>query len=332
MCKHPVVRGPRSSHVPIRLLLARALCSRMPPVGAQRLRDVIYPLSAARADDYRFTVCAQTGSPYTGSTADFHGYPFAVHGYYNWRNVAIAHAVCRPGDTIVEVGANVGTETVSFSDLVGEQGTVHAFEPFPANVECLRRNAAQTRYRNISIYPVALSDRQGKVRFAVPLATNSGTGHVIDSALKTSATRTNEQSVEVACETLDSLSTKIGGARLLAIDAEGHEVAILKGALRYLSSYKPAIIVEVVDDLLAPSGGQPEDVAHELRPLGYELFEIRRFGTRPIRADTHDVPRRGDWLALPDSNREGIRRINRTLERCAIMPMTLGLNPLRAPT
>ena len=38
------------------------------------------------------------------------------------------------GDVILEVGANVGTETVSYADIVGPDGIVHAFEPVPSNV------------------------------------------------------------------------------------------------------------------------------------------------------------------------------------------------------
>src|SRR4029077_19443419 len=107
---------------------------------------------------------ASTGSRFTGTTADLIGYAFAVHGYYNWRNIAIAKAVCRPADTIVEVGANVGSETVGFSDTVGKEGVVHAIEPFPPNVELLRANAAQTRYNNVNVHAVAVSDQVGRLR------------------------------------------------------------------------------------------------------------------------------------------------------------------------
>jgi FkbM family methyltransferase len=321
----------REAAAPVRLRLARALCSRMPPVGAQKMRDLIYPRATARADDYWFTVKAQTGSPFTGTTAEWHGYPFSVHGYYNWRNIAIAEVICRPGDIIIEIGANVGTETVGFSDIVGERGKVHAFEPFPANVDCLRRVAAEARYRNIDVFPIALSDRQGQLRFAPPRIQNSGMGHVVDQPSNDSATSEGRDFISVRCATLDSLTKQVGGARLLAIDAEGHELAILRGAREYLRTYKPAIILEVLEDRLAFSGATPEQVADQLRSLEYELSEISRFGTRTIGRAGSKIPRQADWVALPRSQGSLIREISAGLCRCALSPMMFGLNPLRKP-
>jgi FkbM family methyltransferase len=301
----------------------------MPPVGAQKMRELIYPRDRARADDYWFTVKAQTGSPFTSTTAEWHGYPFSVHGYYNWRNIAIAQVVCRAGDTILEIGANVGTETVGFSDIVGEHGKVHAFEPFPANVDHLQRIAAEVRYHNVNVVPLALSDRQGQLRFAPPWIHNSGMGHVVDQPPADSATSEARESISVRCATLDSLSAEVGGARLLAIDAEGHELAILRGAREYLRAYKPVIILEVLEDLLAFSAATPEQVADELHSLEYELFEIGRLGTRTIGGAGSEIPRRADWVALARTEGALIGQINAALWRCALLPMISGLNPLR---
>lgn len=315
---------------PVRLRLARLVCSRMPPVGAQKVRELIYPRTAAQSDDHWFTVRAQTGSLFTGTTADHIGYPFAVHRYYNWRNIAIAKVVCQAGDTIVEVGANVGSETVGFSDIVGERGVVHAFEPFTSNLEQLRANAARTRHGNVNVWPVALSDHDGHVRFVAPWAYNSGSGHVVREADEASATSASDDVVEIPCVTLDSLLPQLGPARLMAIDAEGHEMAILLGAGKYLRTYQPLIIIEVLESRLAASGATPEDVAQHLRRLGYDLFEIGRFGTRTIGEDKRNIPRMGDWVAVPTPDHGVRERIDRALRRCALMPMMRGLNPLCA--
>src|SRR5262249_26657308 len=91
---------------PARLALARLACGLLPPLVAQSARDAVYPYRRAMVDSYAYRGRAITGSPFTSSTRDFHGYPFAVHGFYDWRNVALALAVVRPGDTILEIGAN----------------------------------------------------------------------------------------------------------------------------------------------------------------------------------------------------------------------------------
>jgi hypothetical protein len=169
----------RHAQYPTRFRLAPAMCSRLPSIVAQRTRELIYPLSAARRDGFGFTVQVQTGSRFTGSSADMVAYPVAVHGYFNWRNIAIARAVCQPGDAILEVGANVGSETVGFSDIVGAAGAVCAVEPVPSNVELLQLNANASRHRNITVLPTALSESEEELSFVAPSDAEGHEGSVL---------------------------------------------------------------------------------------------------------------------------------------------------------
>ena len=68
-------------------------------------------------------------------------------------------------------------------------------------------------------------------------------------------------------------------------------------------TYHPVIIIEVLEQLLRASGATPEDVARHIRRLGYDLFEIGRFGIRTIGSDIGDIPRASDWVAVPSSDR-----------------------------
>jgi FkbM family methyltransferase len=230
----------------------------MPPLLSQRVREVISPYSVAREESYSFTTRSVTGSPFTGTTADFVAYPVAVHGYFNWRNVSIARAVCTVGDAVVEIGANIGSETVGFSDVVAEGGAVYAFEPFPPNLELLRLNARQTNHRNISVLPLALSDREAQIRFAVPVQGNSGSGYVLGSTDNQGNSDKDTGTVEVPCTTLDAMSEQLRRPRLIVIDAEGHEGAILRGAEQLISEARPVIVLEVIEQLLAPFSAVPE--------------------------------------------------------------------------
>ena len=156
-------------------------------------------------------------------------------------------------------------------------------------------------------------------------------GHVADQPSAASATSGPREFISVPCATLDSLSTEVGGAQLLAIDAEGHELAILMGARAYMKTYEPAIVLEVLEDRLALSAATPQEVAAHLRSLGYELFEIGRFGTRPVGLADSEIPRNADWVALPECQGALVRQINTALWKCALLPMVHGLNPLQKP-
>jgi FkbM family methyltransferase len=301
----------------------------MPPLVAQRLRDWIYPRSTARVEGYRFTVRSQTGSPFTGTTSDHVAYPMAVHGYFNWRNIAIARAVCGEGDVIVEIGANVGSETVGFSDIVGATGVVHAFEPYPPNLVELRVNAEQARYRNINVWALALSDGEGNVQFADPRPGNSGSGHLLGVANDQMSASPATEVTEVRCTTLDSLMLQLGRPRLVVVDAEGHDAAVLRGAERLLTAYQPVIVLEVVEELLARSGSTPSEVASHLSRLGYNVVEITRFGLAAVDIGPGTGPVASDWIAVPRGSDHLTVHLRRTLRRCGATPLFSGVNPLR---
>jgi FkbM family methyltransferase len=305
-----------------RLRAARAVCAWLPPIVAQTVRDAVYPRALARAEACTFTAASVTGSPFSGSTADHVAYPFAVHGYFNWRNVAIARAVCRPGDVVYDVGANLGSETVAFSDVVGPRGRVIAFEPFPANVEQLRANAAATRSANVEVRPIALGDRESEIHFTPPASGNSGSGHVAGTGDDLAG------ALAVSCTTLDALrATGLPGARLIVIDAEGHEAAILRGAVQTLGGDRPVLAFEAVGDLLARAGSSVAELAALMAQLRYELSEIGRFGLAPI-AGGGAIPDSSDWLAVPREQAALTAAVQRTLRRGALLPCVPGLNPL----
>jgi FkbM family methyltransferase len=308
-----------------RLRLARAVCGPLPPILAQRARDIIDPPGSARDQARRFDTHIVTGSPFSGWLNDFIAYPCAVHGYFNWRNLAIARAVCRPGAAIAEVGASIGTETVGFSDIVGPSGAIHAFEPYPPNVAILRENVARTRARNVVVYPIAVSDRSERVRFAAPAATNSGVGYVVDEA-----TSGDDEIVEVESARLDDLASELGQIRLLSIDAEGHEGAILRGAANLIARDRPVIVLEALEELLARAGHSCAGLARDLREQGYSIFRIARLGLVPLDAGSGALPTDADWAAIPMETPSTARSIHRMLRRCGLTPVAFGLNPLSA--
>jgi hypothetical protein len=99
--------------------LAQLLARPLPPVIAAHVSHRIYPHERGWQDAYAFQARARSGSLYAGTTRDLHAHAFAMHGYYDWRFLATAAFLCRAGDTIVEVGANVGTENEERAQLLG---------------------------------------------------------------------------------------------------------------------------------------------------------------------------------------------------------------------
>ncbi len=146
----------------------------------------------------------------------------------------------RPGDTVVDAGANWGVHALYLGKLVGREGRVHAFEPHPQVVEELRWHVERNELKQVTIHACGLMDRAGEIPFV--LGENSKSSHVIG---------THDQSggiqVIVPCFTLDEVMVRSGvtSLRLIKVDVEGAESLLLKGAEKTISRFRPHLVVEL---------------------------------------------------------------------------------------
>lgn len=310
---------------PKRLAIAQLVCRYLPPVVSERIRRVIYPLELAIKDDYQFTVRSQTGSLFRMKTSDFFAHRFCVFGYFEWKNTAIALALASEGDTIVEIGANIGTETIGFSDIVGDTGAVYAFEPVPMNIKTLEDNLQLNGKQNVVVLPFAVSDREGKVQFVVPRGQSgleSGLGHISYSRQEDGSEKNDVYSV-----TLDSLITRIGKSQVIFIDAEGEEPRILCGAEKYIRGFQPTIVLEANQVNLQRAGFAIRDIYSLIKKFNYEAYKITRVGLRKIE-DVASHPVHANWVCIPKGKDKVIRLIKRYFKMCGFFPCIPGLNPI----
>lgn len=307
---------------PLRLAITQKVYKFLPPIFAQRLRHLLYPFDQAQRDDYEFIVRALTGSMFKNRTGDFHAYPFSIHGFYEWRNWAIALALCSPGDAIIEVGANVGTETVGFADIVGDLGKVYVFEPLPSNYLALIETLRLNQHRHVVVFPFALADECKRVHFSIPSTkSTSGMGCILGPSQQSIST-----SIEVDCVTLDSLSDCIGLVKMLFIDAEGAEVVIITGARDTIRRDKPSIVLEAASKLLALAGFSLHDLYSGIRNLDYQVFKVSRLGLAKV--ELENTPEKCNWLCVHSSKLDAVKVVRKSLKMCGLLPCIPGLNPL----
>jgi FkbM family methyltransferase len=226
------------------------------------------------------------------------------------------------GDTIVEVGANVGTETVGFRDIVGKEGYVHAFEPMPSCVRSLYRQVEANCWANVKVYPVALGATSGIAEFCLPQeGWNSGVGH-----LRGPRELPLFNVIRVQMTTLDNLAPQLGHIRALFMDAEGAEMDILLGGEDLILTEQPCIILEASPRLLARLGRSVAELRNLLEGWGYTLWVVSRFGLRKL-SDAH-LQRRTDWVCLPPQAADLGERVHRFIRMCGLLPCIPGLNPM----
>jgi FkbM family methyltransferase len=308
----------------LRLTLARVTSLLFPPLLSNRLTmRYIFPYERARFEASEFRSRGVTGSYYNCDLKDVHAYMFAMLGYFDWRVIAVAGAVIKPGDVVIEVGANVGTETIALADLVGPEGKVYAIEPVPANLAWLRTLNERSNLHQVEVVPQAIADFEGEVEFAAPADfSHSGMGHI----------RGANQGVEpclnrVPCTTLDALTTGrgCGPVRLIAIDAEGSEPVVLRGASRCLQEDQPVLILEACEPHLKRFGSSLAELHSMLQTKGYVIHQIGKLGLR--QPDVHS-DQSTNWVALPGAMAGEAPRIHRRLVACGLLPCLPGVNPL----
>ena len=153
---------------------------------------------------------------------------------------AILDRYLRPGDWVVDVGANVGHYAWQFSNLVGPSGRVVAIEPVPATFGLLTVNAHRFPNRNVTLLNVALSDRTQMATMLVPQFA-SGLQNFYQATLE--ASTEHGERCSVITLPFDSLGIEHRVA-LIKIDVEGHDEPVLAGMMRTLQRDKPVLIVE----------------------------------------------------------------------------------------
>jgi FkbM family methyltransferase len=183
----------------------------------------------------------------------------------------------RPGDVVLDVGAHVGIFSLVSASVVGKRGEVHAFEPVPANVAALERNVRLNGFDNVVANRTAVGADEGEVVLGLPdVAPDRGES----SGMYTVAGRGRPVTAQVV--TLDSyVDGSVGDRpiRLLKIDAEGSEPAVLAGLARRLASAPPsAILFEVNLESMRQQGFNLEDVLRPLRDARYRLYRWNGLG------------------------------------------------------
>lgn len=177
----------------------------------------------------------------------------------------------RPGDCVVDCGANLGWFTSILARLVGDDGLVMAFEPDPNNFEELQFNIALNRFPHVYLGQTALWSHDARLSFW--LQEHSGYSSFIhyDNAV---------EGIPVLARSLDSLlnTPTVPQPRLIKIDCEGSEKQILLGARRVLERGVDAVIVEFNFNIFSRHGISESDIRNYMHGLGYSFFLINGTG------------------------------------------------------
>jgi Protein-L-isoaspartate(D-aspartate) O-methyltransferase (PCMT) len=150
-----------------RIAQAVVPCLRLPCRYVPILRQPLWNGIISKHFSWRsrmFRVRTHFGATMIGNTKDIIDLRIYWFGIWEPHIDAIITARLNPGDTFIDIGANVGYFSLLASDLVGDSGCVVAIEALSANAERLRRNIAATDAKRVRVVHAAASDSSGPIQ------------------------------------------------------------------------------------------------------------------------------------------------------------------------
>ena len=190
---------------------------------------------------------------------------------------------CKPGNVVMDIGANVGEWTLNMAKMVSNTGRVFSIEPVPSMVEALKKTVAINNLSQVSIFQGAISNQKGHSKLTIPFAKENqalpfgsqlGEGYAPPpkDVVVTWGAMVTTKTIEVQTTTIDSFSSENGVKKLdfIKVDVEGHEKYVIEGGIQTFKTLKPALFLEVGAETMEDR----EIIADQLRGLDYEIMGI----------------------------------------------------------
>jgi FkbM family methyltransferase len=157
------------------------------------------------------------------------------------------HQYVSAGDTVYDIGANIGYVSLSLAKRVGPQGSVIAFEPIPQNIEAFRKNIALNRIENVRLLEHAASDRATDA--VIRLVENSATASLVWHRNNPAATEFSIHTVAIdeLVERGELAEPQFAKPTFVKIDVEGAEGLVLQGMQHTIAAARPVLFVECSD-------------------------------------------------------------------------------------
>jgi FkbM family methyltransferase len=200
-----------------------------------------------------------------------------------------ARKLIKKGDTVVDIGANLGYFTKLFSEWVGEKGRVIAIEPVPVYTKiiqwtCRRRN-------NITLYPFALGKEEKRVHLVTPDHfgyLRTGLPHIYEEK-ENQPLSSYEFSFEAEMKKAQELFEGFPKIDYLKCDIEGYEEVVIPEILPVLRKCKPVIQIE--------TWGTHKPIVEEvLDQAGFEKYYLAGSSLKKAEPGEQDPP--GDLIFI----------------------------------
>lgn len=219
------------------------------------------------------------------------GIDFSIYllGAFEPVTVAACARLIKPGDTILDIGANIGALTLPMARAAGAGGKVYAFEPTAYAFAKLRANLALNP--DMAVHVVAaqimLTDNHDAVSEPIYSSWPLDGGAQNEKPLHNKHGGSAESTAGARPVRLDDYVAAEGIARIdfIKLDVDGFECHVLGGARHTLIKHKPIILMELAPYCLVERRRTLDELLGLLSGAGYRLYHLD--GTTPVTDAAH---------------------------------------------
>jgi FkbM family methyltransferase len=214
-------------------------------------------------------------------------------GGYEKEIVDIIKKNINPLGDAIDVGANIGLFTILFSKLILDNNKVLSIEPTPTAVKYLRKNIERNNSKNTIIYEGVATNVKGncQINIIAGMEEYSSIGKISHFAVRGK----KYDSYSVKGDTIDNLVENYDiSPGFIKVDTEGAEYLVFSGAVNVIKKYKPIILSELSDNLMANLGNNSQEVISILKEFDYKIIDIENsalFIKKPFNGTILAIPR-----------------------------------------
>ena len=185
---------------------------------------------------YNQTKKTEDGTVLYNPNDTYVGKSIKLYGRYQLEEIKVFDKYVQEGDTVLDIGANIGTHTLWFANKVGESGFVMAFEPQRLIFQTLCANMALNSIKHVDCKQlgVGFSKRLVTVPVLDPLKENNFGGLSIDG---------HSEGEPVAICRVDDIG--LSRCDFIKMDVEGMEPEALQGAMNTIVKCRPVLYIEL---------------------------------------------------------------------------------------
>lgn len=180
-----------------------------------------------------------------------------------------------PGDTAIDIGANLGYYSHTLTRIIGPAGHLFAVEPVPPILAVLRHNLRGCH--NVEILPYALGTEEREIRMANDSATTTGyfgTGQNFVNEAETSAAIEFTAQMRRGSE----LFAKLNRLDFIKCDIEGYEMVVMSELRPLIERFRPTVLIET-------GGENRPQIIRLFTELGYTGHTLDRGREVPLTND-----------------------------------------------